>query len=501
MSDRGTHIDCDVLVVGAGPTGLTLGLLLAQRGVSVIVAEREQSYYSLPRAAHIDHQTVRIFQDLGLAARILTACRQPARYDFLSASGEVLMRIDGLDRVASGGWPAANAIHQPDLELALREAVQEQKLIDLRSGWRFTALRDKRDHVAATFETVHGPEVLRARHVIGADGARSAVREAIGVGMEDLGFDESWLIVDTIVLDRARLPDINLQICDPRRPTTCVVMGAGRHRWEFMVKPGESPETLLDDKTVAAFLEPWNVAGAVEIERKVVYRFGAKIAKQWRKGAVLLAGDAAHQTPPFAGQGLCSGVRDAANLAWKLLATLRNGAPETLLDTYQVEREPHARATINLAILMGKMVCVTDREAAALRDQQLLADKAAGPTHSAGATMFPDIDAGYILEGSVGAGSYFPQPVVNGLRLDDVLGPGAWLIARQPHQHHAERALRTITLDDPAIADFAPALAEWLDARNAVAVLVRPDRYVYGVGLPQQLMAAYRGRGETRRQP
>ncbi|HET8934523.1 MAG TPA: FAD-dependent monooxygenase [Polyangiales bacterium] len=255
-----------------------------------------------------------------------------------------------------------------------------------------------------------------------------------------------------------------------------------------IIEQRASPERTLDLLADMLMLSLTGLGAPEAAIRKLLDR--ADLRDKLREA---LAGDAAHQTPPFAGQGLCSGVRDAANLAWKLHATLRNGAPEALLDTYQVEREPHARATIDLAILMGKMVCVTDREAAALRDQQLLADKVAGRTHSAGAAMFPDITDGHIFAGSAGAGSYFPQPVVNGLRLDDVLGSGAWLIARRLDEQHVEVAVRAIGLADPAIADFVPALTDWLNARDAAAVLVRPDRYVYGVGLPAQLMAAYRG--------
>lgn len=485
-------LDCDVLIVGAGPTGLVLGLSLARQGVHVIVAERELHPYPLPRAARIDHQTVRIFQDLGLAQRILASCRQPARYDFLSARGELLLRFEGLDRQGSAGWPAANAIHQPSIERALRDAVRAQRGIDLRSGWRFTQVAQQAQWVEAAFETPAGTAALRARYLVGADGARSQVREVLGVDMQDLGFDESWLIVDAIVRDPSRLPEVNLQICDPARPTTCVLMGEGRHRWEFMLKPGETAEALLDHATVTALLAPWNVADAIELERKVVYRFGARVARRWRVGRVLLAGDAAHQTPPFAGQGMCSGVRDAANLSWKLAAIVREGAHDALLDSYQPEREPHARATIQLAVLMGGAVCVTDPELAAQRDRQLLAARADGRSVDTGTPPYPDIGAGCVLAGSPAAGSYFPQPVVEGRHLDDALGPGPWLIVRDPPSSGALGEVRALALDAPELADFRAPLRKWLDAHAAEAVLVRPDRYVFGSGEAVRLMAAYR---------
>lgn len=485
--------DADVLVVGAGPTGLTLALLLAQHDLSVIVVDKEDGPYALPRAAHIDHQTVRVFQSLGLAEAIVSDCRQTGRYDFLSADRQVLMRFDGSDAIGPGGWPIANMIHQPSLEQSLRDAVAQTPAIDLRFGCRFVSLAQQDGHVDATLIHRDEAKTLRTSFIVGADGARSPVRGALDIDCEDLGFDEPWLVVDAIVKDASRLPDINLQICDPARPTTCVLMGKGRHRWEFMLKPGEAPEAMADKAMVEQLLAPWDVEGAVEIERAVVYRFHARVARRWRVGRALLAGDAAHQMPPFAGQGLCSGIRDAANLSWKIAAVLQDGAGEALLDTYQREREPNVRAIIDMAIMMGRTVCITDADAAAARDQALLAARARGEGPG-GPIAYPDISEGCIAAGTCGAGDYFPQAVASdGARLDDVLGPRAWLIARAGSAvAGASPGLDRFQLDDPKLAPFASGLAAWLDSHDAQAVLVRADRYAFGTGAPDALAADFR---------
>jgi len=469
--------DCDVLIAGGGPTGVTLAILLARRGVKVIVAEKEADIYPLPRAAHIDHEGMRILQEAGAADAVMATSRRASRYEFRNARGEVLLCFAGSDSIGPGGWPGANMIHQPSVERALRTSLVARSEAALHSGWELGSFLQDEDGITADMSTPEGPRTIRARWLVGADGARSPVRRHLGVAFDDLGFEEPWLVVDVLVDDPARLPTANLQICDPRRPTTCVLMGEGRHRWEFMILPGETPDQVSDKAFIAQLMKPWNVEGAVRIERTAVYTFRARIAQEWRVGRVCLAGDAAHQTPPFAGQGLCSGLRDAANLAWKLAAVIRHGAPDSLLDTYQPEREPNLRATIAMAIMMGRMVCTTSRWGAFVRDTKMRIGRALGKLPS-GPPGYPPISAGAILAGSAGAGSYFPQAIADsGAKFDDAVGEQALLITRD--------------VLAGTLAPFARGLGGWLDKHGVEAVLVRPDRFVFGTGDPETLRSAW----------
>jgi 3-(3-hydroxy-phenyl)propionate hydroxylase len=478
-------MDVDVLIVGLGPVGATLAALLGDAGVKVLVVEKEAQVYPLPRAAHFDHEAMRLFQQLGIAEAVSRHARPAPVYEFRAGDGRLLMRFDAPAAKASSGWQASYMFHQPGLENALRAKVAAARSVEVRTGWRFTGYEPDGDGVGVTIEGPATAETVRARWLVGCDGAASAVRAAMGGQLFDYGFDEPWLVIDAKVDEHARVPDVNLQVCDPERPTTCVLMGPGRHRWEFMLRPGEDPNVAMTDAFIQPLIAPWD-CGEVEIERRAVYRFHGLVARTWRSGRVLLAGDAAHQMPPFAGQGMCSGLRDAANLAWKLTAAL-GGADEALLDTYQAEREPHVRAFIELAIGMGRVVCTLDPEAAAQRDAAMLA-----PGRS---PVMPDptppiLSRGHVSVGAPAAGGLFVQTWADGRGLDDVLGPGAWLIVHEPTP--PVPGLAVVSLADARLVGHRKALAAWLDRHGAEAVLVRPDRYVFGAGDAAALVDAWR---------
>ena len=473
--------DCDVLIVGLGPVGAVLAALLAQEGVTSIAFDKDAEVYPLPRAAHFDHEIMRLFQQLGLAEAVLPHTRPAPDYEFKSADGQLLLKFPSFPSGSPSGWGTGYMFNQPDIERAVRAKLAQSPLVQTPLDWQFKDLEQDGDGVSALIDTPEGLTSIRARYLIGCDGARSPVREAAGLSLLDLEFDEPWLVIDSKVTQPELMPTVNLQICDPARPTTCVLMGPGRHRWEFMLLPGETAEQALDDGFIRNLLASWDCAKGVEIDRKAVYRFHGLVADSWRKGRVLLAGDSAHQMPPFAGQGLCSGLRDAANLSWKLKAVIKDGADAALLDSYQPERDPHVRTYIGLAIGMGKVVCTLDPAAAAMRDAGMLAQMAAGKS-ALPQPPIPAFPEGCILKGTPSAGELFPQPWVQAgsetLRLDDQMGPGPWLIRKD-------------RLSEGPLAPFAKALGDWLEARKVEAVLVRPDRYVFGSGDPDTLQAAY----------
>jgi 3-(3-hydroxy-phenyl)propionate hydroxylase len=478
--------DTDVIVIGLGPVGAMLTALLAQRGVRVIAIDRDKDVYPLPRGAHFDHEIMRLFQQLGIADDVLKHARPAPAYEFRSAKGEALLRFELAARASPSGWPPSFMFHQPGMENALRQRIEKSATAEMRLGCKLVSFSEDADGITAKLARDGREETVRARFLVGCDGASSAVRETLGIELSSYDFDEPWLVIDTIPGD-VKVPDINLQICDPVRPTTCVLMGPGRHRWEFMLRPGETAEQVLEEKFIRTLLASWGCSD-IPIDRKAVYRFHGLVAKQWRKGRTLLAGDSAHQMPPFAGQGMCAGLRDASNLAWKLAAVLR-GTNDALLDTYQQEREPHVRATIELAIHMGRVVCTTDPVQAAERDRGMIAARAAGGRQDAPPPP-PPFAAG-LVSASNAAGTLFPQPWSGMQKLDDVLGTDAWLIARETASRDLDTPagkLHIRALSDPALAPFAAALSAFLKTQDGEAVLVRPDRYVFGTGNPEALL-------------
>jgi 2-polyprenyl-6-methoxyphenol hydroxylase-like FAD-dependent oxidoreductase len=365
----------DVIVVGAGPVGLLIARLLGSAGHDVQVVERWPQPYPLPRAVHFDHEIGRVLQGAGLADQVRAISEPvPDFYEWRNSDGASLLRIDW-SRDGECGWPIANFFSQPQLEGVLAESLTELPTVTLSRGLEAVGLTETDDgvEVTVTGQTLKQKQI-HARYVIGCDGANSFVRQHMNTALTDLGFYFDWLIVDVLPHEEREWSPMNWQLCDPQRPTTVVSGGPGRRRWEFMRLPGEDREQLNLPETVWRLLEPWgrNPANST-IERHAIYTFQARWADTWNQGRLLVAGDAAHLMPPFAGQGMCSGLRDAANLSWKLDRVLRGASRARLLDTYTTERRAHLQHAISLSVELGRTICVLDPDEAHRRDERMIA--------------------------------------------------------------------------------------------------------------------------------
>ena len=469
--------DSDVAIVGYGPVGNVLAILLVQLGRSVTVLERWPEPYGRPRAVHFDHEVGRILQSCGIGDELRTISEPADIYEWRSATGTTLLRF-GSPGDGPSGWPASSMFNQPALERLLDRRGRALG-VDVRRGVEVTGIDQGEDAVTVT--AADGTTVS-ARYVVGCDGANSTVRTLARLPVTDLGFFYDWLIVD-VILDEPRVFDpINLQICDPARPTTVVSGGPGRRRWEFMRRPHESLDDLNDERRAWELLGPWDVhRGNARLERHAVYTFRARYAEQWRDRRVLVAGDAAHLMPPFAGQGMCSGVRDASNLAWKLDLVLAGHAADALLDSYQCERLPSARTAIELSMELGKVICVPDPAEAAARDEAM----ALGVGHEpAPAPGLPDITSGFLHPRAPYAGRQFVQGKDCGRPFDDVHGHGWRLVVLGVDVDAVGRDERgwfeSIGGQVVALTDPDPVYRRWFADHDVAGALQRPDFYLYG---------------------
>lgn len=363
----------DVAIVGCGPVGALAAALAAQAGLRTVAFDVAPEIYDLPRAIHFDAQIMRLLQQIGIADEVRKVVRPWHRSTFTGADGEVL-RSHEFPTEEVEGWPPHLLFYQPELERLLRQAARGHGAELFMS----TELRGfEQDGGEVRLELAHtgSTETVSAAWMIGCDGASSATRKILGIALDDMRFDEQWLVVDAAVVEQAGLPRESRMVCDPRRPST-VIEGRGNHRrWEFMLLPGEDPEVVSSEEHVRRLIGEWIEPSRVDIMRAAVYRFHGLVAHQWRRGRVFLAGDAAHQTPPFLGQGMCHGMRDAENLVWKLREVQAGRSAPDLLDSYTAERKPHVEEIIAMAVAAGRDICITDSVAATERDIRMRAQR------------------------------------------------------------------------------------------------------------------------------
>lgn len=484
-----------IAIIGAGPTGMAAAALLACHGVRSILFEREAEVLTIPRAVHLDEEVLRVLHLCGLGPEVDAEIRPIRGMQLVDRNRRTLVSFAREGR-GPHGFARSNAFDQPELEAAMRRALAREPLVTLRTATSVEAV----EHLAGgrlrvTFHDRARDALgeLETPAVLACDGARSRTRTFVGTDFEDLGFEGRWLVVDVATDANLDLYAGCLQVADPDRPTTYFCTGGGRHRWEIMLRDGETAEEMTREAHVRALLAPWLGAAtqSATLRRRAVYTFHSLVARRFRRGNVFLLGDAAHQTPPFIGQGMGAGIRDAANIAWKLAAVVQGRARSTLLDTYELERRPHVRSVIMQAVLLGRAMRTTI--GGRYRDRVVRAVGSVGPVHEMLVRRaFPELTRGPMVRprGSGRAGGHVPRAAIDVegrvTHLDDALGNDFALLSLEHGAGDGNARIGIRRFGDPptqrSVVDREGTLRAWFAELGAEAALVRPDRVVMASG-------------------
>ncbi|MET3514040.1 3-(3-hydroxy-phenyl)propionate hydroxylase [Pseudacidovorax sp. 1753] len=499
----------DVAIVGYGPVGQVAAGLLGQRGFKVHVCDRLTEVYQIPRAIALDHEIMRVFQQLGVVEAIAPFTEPFSNSEYFGVDGQLIRRMTMLPPPYPQGYTPSLVFTQPPVERALRERVARLPNVTVELGVEMTAIAQDAEGVQLTLQREGRSHTVQARYAIACDGGSSGVRTQLGLPLEDLDFDEPWLVVDVLLnaAGMARLPAVSVQYCEPDRPCT-LVLGPGNHRrWEISLKAGEDPREMATPEATWRLLSRWIGPEHGELWRQASYRFHALVAADWRRGRVFLAGDAAHMQPPFLGQGMCQGIRDAANLAWKLGAVLggevQGEAAEALLDSYGHERRAHVRELTSRIKQVGAVICERDTDRARERDRRLLAEAGGEVRDTPRQDILPGLETGLLAERSAGGrGGLFPQPWLRTAqgprRMDALLDPGWRLVmaAGVPLPEGGFDGLRLLNLGEQPETEGV--VRDWFARHAAVAALVRPDHYVFGTAARAEDISALLDEAATR---
>ena len=515
-------MDYDIAIVGYGPVGATAAALLGGQGLKVVVIERMAGIYDKPRAITADHEIMRVMQFAGIGEELGAHIRPHPGTQYLGVDGEPIKQTDVIPPPYPLGWPTGIHFIQPEFEAMLRGAVARHDNVDVLLSHELAGFQDFGDRIALEVKEVATGQArsIETRYLLACDGANSSVRKQLGIGYEDLAFDEWWVVVDAWQQRPTPLPDMNTQYCWPSRPASAIVGPRNLRRWELKILPHEKPEEFHDQARVREVLADFVDVDAFELWRSAVYRFHALVASRWCNDRIYLLGDCAHQMPPFLGQGMCAGIRDAGNLIWKILLVEQAGVSPDLLRTYQEERKVHVQSVVAQAKELGLVIGELDPEAAIERDTRLRAQRAGGEIlrHR----LIPPLTQGLIDRDEHGqptpdAGTVFPQPRVEtddgaGALMDDILPPVFLIVSATPDTQSelGERELgalrrlgaRRVVLRSRACAPTKPTapdittltatdglFADWLAETGAAAAVVRPDRCVYGLARTQADLA------------
>ncbi|MDT5094001.1 MAG: 3-(3-hydroxy-phenyl)propionate hydroxylase [Mycobacterium sp.] len=487
-----SHATMPVVIVGAGPTGVTAATLLAQYGVECLVLDRWAEMYPQPRAVHLDDEVYRILGRLGVADGFAAISRPTLGLQLRDQNMAVLAEFRRDAVLSANGYPQANMFDQPRFEALLRENLMRCPKATLRCAAEVTEIAETDGRVLVTYtDRVSGDQhQVKADFVLGCDGANSLVRTAIGSSMGDLKFQQRWLVVDVETEAELNQWEGVHQVCDPQRAATFMRGSDTRYRWEFRLLPGEKAADFDSATTLYPLVRPWmnGVAPAeLRIVRVAEYTFRAQIADRWRRGNVFLLGDAAHLTPPFIGQGMGAGLRDAMNLCWKLAAVCNSWLPASALESYEQERKPHVRHVIRFALAVGRAMTAGGEVGNLVRRvvvprlhlipgvRAKVVDSTT-PRLSHGALVLPGRGRRHL------AGRLCPNPVLpHGERFDAVVGHRfAVVTCTEP----SEKQRDTVTRRGAVVvtAEKGSDLARWLHSGRATAAVVRPDGTVMCAG-------------------
>ena len=503
-------------VIGAGPVGLAAANLLASYGLNVQVFERNAATSDEAKAISLDGESIRALEIAGLADAVRRIVVPGTGTRYVGANGHDLFH-SGAAVPNQFGYAVKNQFAQPELERVLLHGASARANVEVHFGQALTGLRQDADGVSLLFADNDGEPDRRVHYVLGCDGGRSTVRGLLGISMTGRRHPDRWLVVD--VLNDAHRERYGIHHADPARPRVVIPGRNGRCRYEFRLEPGECEiGNDVPFETVRDLLAPYRVVQPADIERSVCYTFSSLVADRWQSKRVFLLGDAVHMMPPFAGQGLNSGIRDAANLCWKLAAVVHGIAGAALLTTYEQERRAHAQATVDMSARLGSVVMTTHRRRAAVRDAAVRASMRLGVTrrylnHS---RYRPPVTlrTGFLVTDPSRplVGSALEQPRVlladgySVCLLDAVLGEGFCIlgVGVQESDWSEVAALASavqarqvdVVVGDrlpesrdgrPAVSDVDGRLEAVLGGLAGSFVVVRPDRFVCATGSPQEM--------------
>ena len=462
-------VDFDVIIIGLGPSGGTLANLLAMNNLSILILEKEASIYNLPRAVHFDDEVMRVFNTIGITSSLTKKLIINKGTRFINEKGELLLDWPRPKVITENGWYPSYRFHQPDLERSLRNKLKRFEKVIISQNSEVYRIISHKNFSIIQYKNLKTKNFfsVKSKYVIGCDGANSFLRKQIKSEMEHLGFEQRWAVIDLILkTKKTNLPDRTIQYCNSKRPATYCRNVGKRRRWEIALKEEESTEKFFDSKTLWKFLSQWVSENDAEIERKTVYTFQSAIAKKWRMGRLFLVGDAAHLTPPFMGQGMCAGIRDASNLAWKISICCKKGHNQKLLDTYESERSSNVRDYINTAMKMGELL--NSIGGSKVSDTVYMEKNGTIKMNS----IKPELGKGLGNPDDKNRGKIFPSLKINfDKEFDDLFSCYPILITNK-NVNEKKLKIRTYTSFD------IPEIETVLKKFNTNSLIIRPDRFV-----------------------